>query len=95
MVILYLKSIITTYERIKYLYICSATSSKNITTNGIMITKILDTVEESKYGSGRKIKLVKVKGSYGTYLVETKFLTEGEKDLLLMAGFLIVMAILF
>lgn len=51
--------------------------------------------EASKYASSRKIKLVKVKGSYGTYLVQTKLFSDGELDLLLISGFLIVMALLF
>jgi hypothetical protein len=52
-------------------------------------------VEESKYESGREIKLVKVKGTYGTYRVKTKWLSDEEMDLLLVMGFLLVLAIIF
>jgi hypothetical protein len=52
-------------------------------------------VEESKYESGREIKLVKVKGSYGTYLVKTKWLSDGEMNLLLIAGILFLLALIF
>lgn len=53
------------------------------------------TSEGIKYGSVREIKCVKVKGSYGSYFVQTKFLSDGERDLLIMTGFLIVMALIF
>jgi hypothetical protein len=52
-------------------------------------------VEESKYETGREIKLIKVKGSYGTYLVKTKWLSDGEMDLLLIAGILFLLALIF
>lgn len=43
----------------------------------------------------REIKLVKVKGTYGSYLVRTKWMNDGEKDLLLIAGIIILLSIIF
>ncbi|MEK4028323.1 hypothetical protein MKZ02_07085 [Pseudobacillus sp. FSL P4-0506] len=51
--------------------------------------------EESSLNSVRKIKVVKRKGSYGTYLVYTKFLSDGEKDILIVLGILTLLAVLF
>jgi hypothetical protein len=52
-------------------------------------------VKESKYASVRDIKLVKVKGTYGTYLIKTKIFSEEEMDLLLIAGILFLLALIF
>ncbi|MBT2680075.1 hypothetical protein J7E38_13755 [Bacillus sp. ISL-35] len=51
--------------------------------------------EKSKYESVRIIKLKKVKGSYGTYIVKTKILTEGEVDIIIIFGLLIVLSVIF
>ncbi|UAT29486.1 hypothetical protein K7T73_12840 [Bacillus badius] len=52
-------------------------------------------VEDLPSSSARKIKLVKVKGSFGTYLVQTKWLTEAEKDILIVCGLLGLLALIF
>lgn len=51
--------------------------------------------EELPLNSVREIKLVKVKGTYGSYLVRTKWMNDGEKDLLLIAGTIILLSIIF
>jgi hypothetical protein len=51
--------------------------------------------EKSKFESVRIIKLKKVKGSYGTYIVKTKILTEGELDLIIIFGLMIILSVIF
>jgi hypothetical protein len=51
--------------------------------------------EKSKYESARIIKLKKVRGSYGTYIVKTKILTEGEFDLIIIFGLMIILSVIF
>ena len=43
----------------------------------------------------RSIKLVKVKGSYGTYVVKEHWLNEEEKGRLMALGVIILLAIIF
>ncbi|HWK24887.1 MAG TPA: hypothetical protein VNS08_17880 [Ureibacillus sp.] len=50
------------------------------------------TKEESP---SRSIKLVKVKGSYGTYMVKEQWLSEEEKGRLMALGVIILLAIIF
>ncbi|KIL71974.1 hypothetical protein [Bacillus badius] len=52
-------------------------------------------LEESPSHSARKIKLVKMKGTYGSYFVHTKRFTDGEKDFLLVFGFLVILSFIF
>lgn len=49
----------------------------------------------SKYGSVREIKLVKVKGSYGTFLVKTRLLSEEDRVFLWSTCVVAIMAYVF
>lgn len=50
---------------------------------------------ESRYESCREIKLVKVKGSYGTFKVKTKMLSTGEWTyLIFFVGFMVLAIII-
>ncbi|MGM7723752.1 hypothetical protein [Metabacillus sp. Hm71] len=51
--------------------------------------------EESRSRSDRMIKVVKVKGSYNSYLVKDVWLTDAEKDLLLGAAIVVFLAVMF
>jgi hypothetical protein len=50
---------------------------------------------ESKSYSDRLIKVVKAKGSYNTYLIKERLLTDSEKDILAAIGVIILFAIIF
>jgi hypothetical protein len=52
-------------------------------------------VGESPSESVREIKLVKIKGSYGSFFVQTQWLSDRDKDILAAVGVIVLMAILF
>lgn len=51
--------------------------------------------EVSQLKSDRDIKIVKVKGSYNSYLIKTVWLTESDADFLIVIGTFIILAVFF
>lgn len=50
---------------------------------------------ESKLESDRKFKVVKVKGTYGTYLIKDRIFDANDVDILWIGGLLLVLTLVF